>query len=566
MTAALPAVLVQRARVRNAGQGDRARLEMALDAASPAATGVSEHTLLLIRRLRIERPLALVGQEAFAGELIDRIRAAKVTARRDHGGPQDDLYFEDEIALELAIIRSWLGGERLVQAVRKAVNGSAEPLTRWRRTLLSDARLLPQLVVALLEAGLAAKWFEHFEEGEIAAAINAILRAHGVRPISIGTSGFPAGNAKTRRTPTLSAHRTALPSAMAAPIAIAKRMTERANLRGLVAISVVAVRRPELLSTALFRAAVSTLYAEPSGVSKLPSQVPVISTQTDANAARQSGAAAKPEPAVIAAPLLEKRLAPARNRSGGRRQPLSQYLERQATGALPFPASAAEKPHDEPAVPAIPVPSTFAGLFFLLNILVVLGLYGNLTDPARQLRGLSPFELLLLLGRRWFGNAFASDPIALLLRRLAGLAPHERPGLHFEAPIWSVPPSWLKPWPRRRPRQIAGAYGMSRWHPAGFPIADRWSIARSPVWLRRRWIACLARYIEARLACALGTSDPGEALATLARRHGTIAAEGDRIDIGFALDNHPLALRLAGLDRDPGWIPAASRSVRFRFT
>ena len=27
----------------------------------------------------------------------------------------------------------------------------------------------------------------------------------------------------------------------------------------------------------------------------------------------------------------------------------------------------------------------------------------------------------------------------------------------------------------------------------------------------------------------------------------------------------PIAIRLAGLDRDPGWIPAAGRSVAFHF-
>lgn len=565
MTAAPPAVLVQRARVRNAVQGDRARLEMALDAASPAATGVSEHALLLIRRLRIERPLALVGQEAFAGELIDRIRAAKVTARRDHGGPQDDLYFEDEIALELAIIRTWLGGERLAQTVRKAIDWSAEPVTRWRRKLLGEMRLLPRLVVALMEAGLAAAWFGHFEDGEITAAANAILRAHGVPPILGGTGKSLADSARPTRAQPLPGHQTALPSALAEPIAIARGMTLRPSLRVLAAITLVAVRRPELLSTGRFRAAVSGLQAELPGQSTLTSQAAAIAAHTGASADQQSGATAAAEPAAIATPVPKIRLTPARNRTGSRAQP-SQPPARSALAALPRPISPAELLRDQPAACTMPVPSAFAGLLFLLNIFLVLGLYSNLTDPARQLRGLSPFELLLLLGRRWFGRAFVGDPLERLLRSFAGLAPNERLGRNFDAPVWSVPSGWLDPWPRCRTRKIARAYGVSRWHPAGFPLADRWSTDRSPAWLRRRWVACLARYVEARLACALGTSDPGAALATLARRHGTITAEGDRIDIGFALDNHPLALRLAGLDRDPGWIPAAGRSFRFHFT
>jgi hypothetical protein len=35
--------------------------------------------------------------------------------------------------------------------------------------------------------------------------------------------------------------------------------------------------------------------------------------------------------------------------------------------------------------------------------------------------------------------------------------------------------------------------------------------------------------------------------------------------INLSLAALPLAIRYAGLDRDPGWIPAAARSVRFVF-
>jgi len=216
--------------------------------------------------------------------------------------------------------------------------------------------------------------------------------------------------------------------------------------------------------------------------------------------------------------------------------------------------------------PAPPMTSDYAGLFFLLNIFLVLGLYGDFTDPARQARGLSPFELLLLLGRRWFGRAFAADPIGPILRTLAGLAPREPVGRHFDAPSWSVPDDWLRPWPRHRARVVTSAGGVSRWHKTGFPIADRWCVPRAPGWLRRRWISGLARYLEARLARALGIEDMTAALAMVVRLRGTIAVDGDRVDVRFALNDHPLALRLAGLDRDPGWIPAAGRSIGFHFT
>ena len=35
---------------------------------------------------------------------------------------------------------------------------------------------------------------------------------------------------------------------------------------------------------------------------------------------------------------------------------------------------------------------------------------------------------------------------------------------------------------------------------------------------------------------------------------------------GFALSHHPLAIRLAGLDRDPGRLAGTARPVKFEFT
>jgi hypothetical protein len=39
-----------------------------------------------------------------------------------------------------------------------------------------------------------------------------------------------------------------------------------------------------------------------------------------------------------------------------------------------------------------------------------------------------------------------------------------------------------------------------------------------------------------------------------------------RLDIMLRLDELPIQIRLAGLDRDPGWVPAAGRTIAFHFT
>ena len=37
------------------------------------------------------------------------------------------------------------------------------------------------------------------------------------------------------------------------------------------------------------------------------------------------------------------------------------------------------------------------------------------------------------------------------------------------------------------------------------------------------------------------------------------------VDVMFSLAELPIELRLSGLDRDPGWIPAADRVVAFHY-
>ena len=72
-------------------------------------------------------------------------------------------------------------------------------------------------------------------------------------------------------------------------------------------------------------------------------------------------------------------------------------------------------------------------------------------------------------------------------------------------------------------------------------------------------------YLRARLVLALGLRDPRRLAGVLLRLPAQVRVGGDRIDVCFALQHLPIAVRVAGLDRDPGWVPAAGRDVRFHF-
>jgi hypothetical protein len=71
----------------------------------------------------------------------------------------------------------------------------------------------------------------------------------------------------------------------------------------------------------------------------------------------------------------------------------------------------------------------------------------------------------------------------------------------------------------------------------------------------------LTRVREA-LALVIEDHDPA---AFVINQPGHIAVSPAHLDVTFCLAAHPIELRIAGLDRAPGWIPAAGRHVEFHF-
>jgi len=53
--------------------------------------------------------------------------------------------------------------------------------------------------------------------------------------------------------------------------------------------------------------------------------------------------------------------------------------------------------------------------------------------------------------------------------------------------------------------------------------------------------------------------------ALLCRHDARVVWSLSSVDVHLSLTALPLAIRIAGLDRDPGWIPAAGRAIAFHF-
>ncbi len=250
------------------------------------------------------------------------------------------------------------------------------------------------------------------------------------------------------------------------------------------------------------------------------------------------------------------------------------------------------------------VSSDFGGLFYLLNVALALELYGDFTQPRSPGIALSPWDWLALIGLAWFGEAFQRDPVWQVLADLAGHDESVPPGTGYVPPdTWSVPTAWLRPWGEVGILTLtASRHRLQLWHPAGFALLDttrRRGVAplrqarafcvctpglrsvpvrraanipiatpRHPTANRavRRWLGLLLAFVEARLRRALGASGDTDVHALVCGHRAKLVCSATCVDVHLSLDALPIEIRLAGLDRDPGWIPAAGRSLAFHFT
>ena len=233
----------------------------------------------------------------------------------------------------------------------------------------------------------------------------------------------------------------------------------------------------------------------------------------------------------------------------------------------------------------------FGGLLFLLNLFLSLELYSDFTKPSKTSFALSPWDLLALIAERWCGPSLHQDPIWSLLEQLSGREFAEPPGSSFRAPKrWRIPAQWLEAFPETGVCYWTVEQGRFRArHPAGFCLVDV-PAARTPTrqfkrfkavysnleWQHtdhleptssqplKRLLAWLLPFLEARLSRALGIKAEQVGMFVCARA-AQITDTSTHLEASFSLEAHPIELRLAGLDHDPGWIPAAGRAVRFHF-
>jgi hypothetical protein len=261
----------------------------------------------------------------------------------------------------------------------------------------------------------------------------------------------------------------------------------------------------------------------------------------------------------------------------------------------PRPTQSAPARADLPLALGMAIQTRWGGLFYLLNVALALSLYGDFTSPSERGLPLSPWDFLALCGERLVGRGLRDDPVWGLLAALAERATNDELGADFlPDDDWRVPATWLVPFaaPRVWSWRVDGDRLLVT-HPAGFRVLDvalelgnpleqvRRETARYgaiPFRLRRarplasttrstrgRWLAALVDYIRARLRGALGAVPKRDVGRFVCAHHADVTTTATHVSIAFSLYALPIEIRLAGLDRDPGWVPAAGRTITFFF-
>lgn len=264
---------------------------------------------------------------------------------------------------------------------------------------------------------------------------------------------------------------------------------------------------------------------------------------------------------------------------------------------------------DQFAVCEAQTETEFGGLFYLINLAIYLGFYGDFTTPAEPGIELNIWDFVALLGRELVGKPLQDDPLWHLLAQLAAREEDEEPGRDFEPEDeWRVPPEWLSPFLDEGTLSWSVAARRLRlFHSCGFLLLDIPQHGNAREQLRREmepyesfefrvpsfalerhsalsreletrnsklgtrysrletWLERLTPYVRARLRKAFALTTSEDAVTMICRQRARVSATATHVDVFFSLAELPIEIRLAGLDRDPGWVPSAGRFVTFHF-
>lgn len=618
----LTGTTIRHAAVRGARLDDlaeRRRTERLLEHIPASVSGMNASSVLCVREMSVHvrsRARHMQSDGSILGEEMERL--ARYAARPAHGPVP--LHAEAVLFVDRAELLSCLARDHVRHQLaqgwwwRVLLNTPDLPIAAARLWVTETAHV-PAALERLARTSDAVDFVHMLGEAEANAVAQAVVRAYGLALLSEDATiasllySQPDSPALVKAQQD-SAHastralerqlRAALPEAWTPGLSGVQRC--------LLAVGLSLVRLPNLVRTAAYAQALPALLAQAAAYAIETAQRNhhSVGAGPEMTADETSVHLARPLKRQVIGDSGENRLQSPTDRHTG------------SVGAEPVVRQAHhERPH-EPSVltmnaapgltattvPALPaslmdgdtdaVRTQFGGVFFLCNAALVLGLYPDFTRPLERGLELSLWDFLAFAAADLGGPAVRRDPLWHVLAELAGRMPGQRPGAGFAPPReWRLPVDWLLP--------FAGDAADWTWeadaarlvvrHPAGFVVLDlphadmaieeqlhveltRYDMPgirpavrsrRGPVMPIARWRSWVMSYLGRRVARALGDARWQRACRSLLCLPGRIERDAGRVDVHYSLEQLPVAVRMAGLDRDPGWIPAAGRDLRFHF-
>ena len=157
---------------------------------------------------------------------------------------------------------------------------------------------------------------------------------------------------------------------------------------------------------------------------------------------------------------------------------------------------------------SITIETNLGGLFYLINLGIFLEIYTDFTNPVERFTELSIWDFVAQLGTNLLGEFDEEDPVWTLLASLVE--------------------------PNREPSD-------------------------------KQWLTDLLPSIRTRLRQALGVNSEADLSDLLLRHYARVTITTTHLDVFFSIAQHPIEIRLSGLDRNPGWVPAAGRFIAFHY-
>lgn len=551
---------------------------------TPSRLGLPADAIVLLRSVRA--PWSALRADSQADVLGPRLRhAVRPATGAPMGAGCDAVWFADEAELLACLAHDGLQGQVAHRWWWQTWLGHRTSSEAALQAWLKSARVAPSAMTRLNAMGQGLAWARHIGSGGRLALFQAMQAHHPVATAATAWLAQALSDAPIAADPAV------LRASRASRNADDRHTTEALHRTGSLAHAHATPGRSDIDGASVLRALCGVLHEAPHlalDERQLAMRLLPGSGWVDAAPAQASQQGADPTDGAwpiekahqrdeassssLPSPQQQGEASPSAPTIGKQRSahdlpPVAAPLGHAPdTGSIP-PAEACTAPAPHAAHPAPALTDTrratraptsmplvrpqvtqtsHGGVFFLLNLALAWELYGDFTRPRHALLSVSPWQFLHAAGIAMLGRSFAADQLAGWLREQT---PFCRPRL---ASAWGQAPMSLLPETEAR----------SLLQPEGGPTTNL--PASRPSKRAETELSCWWPLLRRRLSLALNQPER-QAVPTCLNLQARVERRGERVDVCFDLHQLPLTVRLAGLDRDPGWVPASGCDVRFQF-